>query len=87
MGLDVSREMLMGLPLGLAIIGLLSSLVGIAGMNVFKNVDPAKALTLSEVVAGALFLVATAVVLNVLNFGFGVFWAILAGTVAGFFNW
>ncbi|MCB0391109.1 MAG: sodium-translocating pyrophosphatase [Bdellovibrionales bacterium] len=81
---NVTNTMLMGLPLILAVIGLLASLVGILGMNVFKNMDPSKALTGSEVVAGVLFLISTAVFLNTFGYGLNVFWAILAGTVAGF---
>ncbi|MCB0356340.1 MAG: sodium/proton-translocating pyrophosphatase, partial [Bdellovibrionales bacterium] len=60
----VTSPMLMGLPLILAVIGLVASLIGILGMNIFKNMDPAKALTGSEVVAGLLFLIATAVFLD-----------------------
>ena len=80
----VTQTMLMGLPLVLAVIGLIASLIGILGMNVLKNMDPAKALTGSEVVAGTLFLAATAFFLNTFGYGLSVFWAILAGTVAGF---
>ena len=82
---DVTIVKLMGLPLVLAVIGLLASFVGILGMNIFKNMDPSKALTGSEVVAGLLFLIGTAVFLNTFGYGLSVFWAILAGTLAGFF--
>lgn len=75
---------LMALPLTMAVIGLGASLIGILGMNVFKNMDPAKALTVSEVVAGILFLGGTAVFMNVNGYTMNIFWAILAGTVAGF---
>ncbi len=80
----VTNSMLMGLPLVLAVIGLLASLIGILGMNIFKNMDPAKALTGSEVLAGVLFLGATAFFLSTFGYGLNVFWAILAGTIAGF---
>ena len=80
----VTNAMLMGLPLVLAVIGLVASLIGILGMNVFKNMDPAKALMGSEVVAGLLFLGATVGFLLSFGYGLSVFWAILAGTVAGF---
>ncbi len=53
-------------------------------MNVLKNMEPSKALTGSEVVAGVLFLAAVAVYLKVVGIGFNIFWAVLAGTVAGF---
>ncbi len=80
----VTQNKLMVLPLILAVIGLVASLVGIAGMNIFKNMDPAKALMGSEVVAGILFLGGTAVYLTNAEYGLSVFWAIVAGTVAGF---
>src|SRR5690606_28626946 len=53
-GMD--QGMLMSLPLLMSVIGLAASIVGILGMNIFKNFDPAKALTGSETVAGVLFL-------------------------------
>ena len=83
-GPNVTTEMLMGLPLALSVLGLGASIVGILGMNVLKNMDPAKALTGSEVVAGLLFLVGTYVGLSYFGFGTNIFWAILSGTLAGF---
>ncbi len=80
----VTNKMLMGLPLILAVIGLVASLIGILGMNVFKKMDPAKALMGSEVVAGIIFLGASAFFLSNYGYGLNVFWAIVAGTVAGF---
>lgn len=82
-GMDVTQQMLMGLPLILAVIGLVASLVGIIGMNVFKNIEPSKALFVSELTAGVLFLAATAVFLQMFGYGFAIFWAILAGSVGG----
>lgn len=82
-GMDISREMLMGLPLTLCVLGLIASVIGIAGMNIFKTMDPSKALFVSELTAGALFLIATFLVLQTFGFGLGVFWAIMAGTVGG----
>ena len=45
---ETARVLLMGLPLLLSVLGLIASFVGIAGMNVFKNLPPAKALHFSE---------------------------------------
>ena len=83
-GESATREALVALPLLLSVIGLVASLIGIAGMNVFKNMDPAKALTVSEVTAGVLFLIATYVALGTIGLGNEIFYAIIAGTVAGF---
>ncbi len=83
-GEGVNTTMLITLPITLSVIGLASSMIGIWGMNIFKGMDPAKALTVSEITAGVIFLVAAA--LYLMNFGYGlsVFWAILSGTIAGF---
>ncbi|MBE8162800.1 MAG: sodium-translocating pyrophosphatase [Bdellovibrionaceae bacterium] len=78
------RYTLMGLPLILSAIGLAASIVGIVGMNLFKNAEPSKALTLSEVIAGLLFLVASVFVFNFLDLGLNIFWAMAIGSICGF---
>jgi K(+)-stimulated pyrophosphate-energized sodium pump len=78
-----AQLMLMALPLGLAMVGMVSSLVGILGMNYFKKFDPETALGVAEWTAAGLFLVLTLVVLVAFGFGWGIFLAILAGNVAG----
>ncbi len=82
-GGDISRSMLLALPLALAIIGLVSSLVGIYSMTAFKKYGPEKALTISETSASALFLVLTLLTLLVLGYSWSLFFAILAGNLAG----
>ncbi len=78
------QKALMGLPLVLAVVGLVSSVIGIGLMNVFKGAkDPAKALSASEYSAAVLFLVGVAVCLQMFGFTWNVFWPIIAGTVAG----
>jgi K(+)-stimulated pyrophosphate-energized sodium pump len=71
------------LPLGLAMIGLVFSFIGIGSMRVLKNMDPAKALHYTTFVAAAGFLVAAFIYIKILGLNSGVFWAILAGTLAG----
>ena len=71
------------LPLGLVMIGLLFSFVGIGSMKVLKSMDPAKALHYTTFVAAAGFMVAAFFFIQYLNLTTGVFWAILAGTLAG----
>ena len=82
-GGDVSRSMLLALPLTLALIGLLSSLVGIHGMNVFKKHGPERALAISEVSAAAVFLLLTLLTILVFGYNWSLFFAILAGNLAG----
>jgi K(+)-stimulated pyrophosphate-energized sodium pump len=79
-----TREMLLVLPLLMSVIGLVASYFGVLGMNVFKNMAPSKALTASELIAGVLFALATVVVMNNLGFPLKIFWAVIAGALAGF---
>ncbi len=71
------------LPLALAMLGLVFSLLGIASMKVLKGKDPAKALHYTTFVAAAGFLVAALIYILVAGLSMGIFWAILAGTLAG----
>jgi K(+)-stimulated pyrophosphate-energized sodium pump len=71
------------LPLALAMVGLVFSVIGIASMKILKAMDPAKALHYTTFVAAGGFLVAAFFVIKVLGIATGVFWAILAGTLAG----
>ncbi len=71
------------LPLVLAMVGLVFSLIGIASMKLLKSMDPAKALHATTFVAAGGFLIAAFFVIQVFHISSGVFWAILAGTLAG----
>jgi K(+)-stimulated pyrophosphate-energized sodium pump len=71
------------LPLGLAMIGLIFSFIGIGSMKVLKSMDPGKALHYTTFVAAGGFLIAAFVFIKYLGLTTGVFWAILAGTLAG----
>ena len=82
-GDDVSRPMLLALPLTLAMIGLLSSLIGIHGMNTFKKYGPERALAISETSAAAVFLLLTMLVILIFGYSWSLFFAILAGNLAG----
>lgn len=71
------------LPLGLAIVGLVFSIIGIGSMKVLKGMNPAKALHATTFVAAGGFLVAAFIMIHSLGISTGVFWAIVAGTLAG----
>jgi K(+)-stimulated pyrophosphate-energized sodium pump len=71
------------LPLAMAMIGLVFSVIGIGSMKFLKNIDPAKALHYTTFVAAGGFLVAAYFLIRALHISNGVFWAILAGTLAG----
>src|SRR5512139_3171366 len=74
---------LMFLPIFLAVIGLLSSLVGVFSMNILKNSAPAAALRNSTFIGAGLFLVGAWFAVSALGISSGAFWAVLLGTVAG----
>ena len=71
------------LPLALAMIGLVFSVVGIFSMRALKGMDPAKALHYTTFVAAAGFLVAAFIYIKSAGLNAGIFWAILVGTLAG----
>ncbi|ALC17426.1 V-type H(+)-translocating pyrophosphatase [Desulfuromonas soudanensis] len=81
-GADV-RANAMLLPLVLAMVGLIFSIIGIVSMKVLKGLDPAKALHYTTFVAAGGFLVAAYFVIASMHIDNGVFWAIVAGTLAG----
>ncbi len=83
LGSGATNLTLMSLPLTLSVIGLMASLIGIFGMNVFKKMDPAKALNGSEYTAAILFMLAAFVWIQSQGYSTGIFWAILAGSMAG----
>ncbi|MGB4599133.1 MAG: sodium-translocating pyrophosphatase [Trichlorobacter sp.] len=74
---------LMFLPILMAMIGLLASLVGVFSMNVLKNFDPAAALRYSTFIGAGLFIVGAWFAVSALEISTGVFWSVLLGTVAG----
>lgn len=74
---------LMFLPVLLAVVGLLASLVGVFSMNLLKNSDPAAALRNSTFIGAGLFIVGAWFAVSMLGISNGVFWSVLLGTVAG----
>jgi K(+)-stimulated pyrophosphate-energized sodium pump len=71
------------LPLVLAMAGLIFSLIGVGSMKFLKNIDPAAALRYTTFVAAGGFLVVSFFITRAMHISNGVFWAILAGTLAG----
>jgi K(+)-stimulated pyrophosphate-energized sodium pump len=74
---------LMGLPLILAAVGLVASLIGIGSMTVMKGFGPAAALRYSTILAAVLFLAGGYALVHNLVVSNSVFWAVLAGAVGG----
>ncbi len=78
-----SQANLMFLPLFLAVVGLLASLVGVFSMNILKNTDPAAALRNSTFIGAGLFIVGAWFAVAGFGISTGVFWSVLFGTIAG----
>ena len=82
----VSRSTLMFIPILLAILGLVASIIGVLSMRVLKNSDPAKALRYSTFIGAGLFLILTYfVTTNIFAVSYKIFIAVLVGTLAGTF--
>jgi len=77
------KSSLMALPLLLATVGFVASLVGILSLRLLKGIDPAGALRYSTFIAGGLFLAGAYVLIGGLPIHNGIFIAVLFGTLAG----
>lgn len=81
---DISRSTLMFVPILLAVLGLIASIIGVISMRILKNSDPAKALRYSTFIGAGLFLILSYFVMeNCLGLSYKIFIAILVGTLAG----
>ena len=80
---DALKSALMGLPLALAAVGLVGSVLGIVSIQALKGMGPAAALRYSAWGAAALFLIGGYVLISGMGVSNGVFNAVLAGTIAG----
>jgi K(+)-stimulated pyrophosphate-energized sodium pump len=80
---ETARMTLMSLPLVMAMLGLVASLVGIASMAVFKNTNPAGALRWSALFAAVLFLGCAYAYIASTGLNTQIWFAVLAGTFAG----
>ena len=77
------QEALMFLPLGLASVGLLCSLLGIILVKIQTNMAPASALRLGTFSAAVLFIIAAYFFVDILGISTGVWAAVLSGAVGG----
>jgi K(+)-stimulated pyrophosphate-energized sodium pump len=73
----------MALPLWVPTAGIVASMLGILSVRVFSRMNPQTVLRLVTYVAAVVLLVATESVVDRLGIPSGVFWAVLAGTLAG----
>ncbi|MCB0358687.1 MAG: sodium-translocating pyrophosphatase, partial [Bdellovibrionales bacterium] len=80
---DSYRLALVGTPLALSFIGLVSSIIGIKMMDTLKDSDPGEALRKATFVAAGLFLAASFVFFLFSSVSFWVWFAVFSGCVAG----
>ena len=80
---SASRATLMALPLLLAVVGLIASVLGIYSMRVFKKINPQSALRGATVLTTLIFLLAALILVLVPGVAAGVFWSVLAGSIGG----
>ncbi len=77
------REAYMALPLLIVTVGIVASMLGILSVHVFAKMDPAAVLRIVTYVGSVLMLGATYVLVSQTGVAVSVFWAVLAGNVAG----
>jgi len=77
------RSHLMALPVILAAVGLVASLLGNVSVQVSKSFGPQRALRYSSWFAALLFLAGAYVVINRAAMSNHIFWAVLAGNIGG----
>ena len=75
--------MLMALPLMMAMVGMAASLCGIFGLRLLRNVGPARSLAIADMSTAAIFIALTLIILLVFGYGWGVFFAVVSGNIAG----
>ena len=77
------KSWLMSLPLMLAFLGLISSLLGIGSMAILKKFDAAAALRWCVIVASVIFIALAYMYVDAVPLNNGIWWAIVWGTVVG----
>lgn len=77
--------MFMTLPLFLALIGLVASLIGIGSLKLYAASNPAAALRYSTIISIVLFLVGSYFALGMMGIPVVYFWPILSGAISGLF--
>ncbi|MBI4610821.1 MAG: sodium-translocating pyrophosphatase [Candidatus Rokubacteria bacterium] len=73
----------MTLPIVIVMAGLVASAVGVVSMGWLQRMDPQAALRYATITAAVLLVVAAALIVKGFGVGWGPFWAVLAGLVAG----
>lgn len=81
-GLGSPMHLIM-LPLLLAIMGIISSVLGIGAMRILEKLDPAAALRYSTFIAAGIFLLISYYTIRAVDLSNNVFWAVVSGCIGG----
>ncbi|UCE67948.1 MAG: sodium-translocating pyrophosphatase [Candidatus Zixiibacteriota bacterium] len=71
------------MPLMIATVGIVASMLGILSVKIFSSMNPAATLRIVTYVGAIVMLVATYLLTDWLKVDIGVFWAVLSGSIAG----
>ena len=82
-GVGINTSAAMALPLLLAMMGLVSSVIGIGSMKLLSGVNPATALRSSTFLAALVFVILAYFVTNAMGLPISIFASILVGTLGG----
>ncbi len=82
-GLGVERDILMLIPLFLAMIGLVCSMISIGGVKLFAARNPAEALRIGTIGSAVLFMAAAYLGIYLLGASIQIWWCVVAGAVGG----
>ena len=73
----------MSLPLYIAGVGLIASLLGIGSKRLLRSMNPAAALRAATFLSALLMLAGTLLIVSLAELELGIFWAVFMGTLAG----
>ena len=83
LGWSGSAQSYVALPLMIAMVGFVCSLVGVWSVKLLGKAGPAQALRYSSIIAGIFFLILSYVLIKYMGVRMGCFWAIFWGLVSG----
>lgn len=83
LGWEGAQSSYIALPLVLAVVGFITSLVGVWAVKALAKAGPAAALRYSSLIAAILFLILAYIVVRSMHVHNGVFWAVFWGMIAG----
>ena len=80
---EYNREGMMFLPLALASIGLISSIIGIIVVRIFSNLSPALAMRIGTIMAPMIFVTAAFFLIDILVPNSDIWYAVVCGSAGG----